>query len=73
MYLQMQKEKLMQEAKEIVEKRADEISQQADLNDLEGALDWVKDVIEGKSESITEEEKIAEIWQSVMSLFDNLH
>lgn len=73
MDLQMQKEKLMQEAKEIVEKRADEISQQADLNDLEGTLDWVKDVIEGKSEAVTEEDKIAEIWQIVMTLFNNLH
>lgn len=33
-----QKEKLMQEAKEIVNTRADELSAQHDLDDLEGTL-----------------------------------
>lgn len=66
-----QKEKLMQEAKEIVNTRADELLAQHDLDDLEGTLDWVSDVIKGKSEAVTEDEKIAEIWQSVMTLFNN--
>lgn len=73
MNLQSQKEKLMFEAKEIVDTRADELSAQHDLDDFEGTLDWVNDVIKGKSEAVTEDEKIAEIWQSVMTLFNNLH
>lgn len=71
--LQVQKEKLMQRAKDIVVKRADELSAQHDLDDFEDVLDSTKYAVEGKSGVIADEEKITKIWQSVMVLFDNLH
>ena len=71
--LQSKKEKLMQEAKEILETRTDIISEPYALSDFEYTLDKIKDVIDGNRKFITDEEKTAEVWKYVMELFDNLH
>ncbi|QWS05275.1 hypothetical protein [Limosilactobacillus reuteri] len=67
------KEKLMQEAQEIVEARSDMMTHADDVKDLASTLDWVEDIIEGNSNAKTNKEKVMLTWQAIMTLFDDVH